>query len=185
MKLTDQQKQALIAGLILAAFLGFLSGYYYMMVVKPTLTRNDKVISELRAEVSTSKRELERINAILNNPQELRRLQEVVSRAERRLPKKNSTIEFLTVLQENLTKTGLATTRVSPSGVVKRQMYEEYPFAIKGSGRYHAIGQFLNLIECNPERFMRVNSFTIENNDRRPSQHPLSLVVSTFTFTPQ
>ena len=61
-------------------------------------------------------------------------------------------------------------------------LYTEIPYVILAHGRYHAVGQFLTLVEQNPQRFMRVKYLKIKNDLLRPSIHTIQMVVETFMF---
>jgi Tfp pilus assembly protein PilO len=74
---------------------------------------------------------------------------------------------------------------VKPVSPQNRVQYTEIPYTIEAHGRYHEIGQFLTLIEQNPQRFMRLRNFTAENNLERPSIHPVQMEISTFMFNQQ
>ncbi|MCB2153981.1 type 4a pilus biogenesis protein PilO [bacterium] len=181
MVFTEKNKQALLIGLIMAAFLGFLVGYYYWLS-KPVIAKTQKERGTLNAQIKKDQAEINRMRALIENTAEREQMAEVVRRAKERLPEDRRAIEFLTLLRDSLTKTGVVQTRVAPEAPKRRALYEEIPYSVKGSARYHEFGQFLNLIECNPDRFMRVNGFSLSNDPNRPSIHPMEVGISTFMF---
>ncbi|RMH29774.1 MAG: hypothetical protein D6691_02160, partial [Candidatus Hydrogenedentota bacterium] len=89
---------------------------------------------------------------------------------------------FFQALSKVLQVTRVDYTELEPLKEVSRSAYVEIPYRIKGTARYHDFGHFLNLIEDNPDRFMRVRTFTIENRDDRPSVHPVTIELATFMF---
>ncbi len=179
---TEKQKQALTVGLIFAVLLGVVVGYYYFMVASKAVASSKKKQATLTAEIDKNQKELDNINDFLADTAEQERLRVKVESAKRRLPNDPEAIEFLSILQDSLKKTGVSFTRVAPLSPINRYMYRELPYEIKGAARYHEFGQFLNLIECHPDRFMRVTRFTIQKNDKRPSIHPIEVGISTFMF---
>ena len=184
MVLTEKNKQALLVGLIMAVFLGFLVGYYYWLSM-PVIDKAKTEGKTLTAEIAKNQAEIKNIRAYIENTDEREQMMEVVRRAKERLPEDRRAIEFLGLLRDSLTKTGVVQTRVAPEAPKRRTLYEEIPYSVRGSARYHEFGQFLNLIECNPERFMRVNGFSLSNDLNRPSVHPMDVGISTFMFRSQ
>jgi len=182
MVLDEKQKQTLTVGLIVAGMLAFIVGYSYMMFISPGKEENEKKVKTLQADIERQEKRFGVMQRYLENADERERLLEEMEIALRRLPSDEQAIEFLSVLQDSLRKSGVTFTRVSPEEVVRRAQYSEIPYSVTGTARYHEFGQFLNLIECNPNRFMRVSNFTLSNNNRRPSVHPVEVGIKTFMF---
>ncbi len=180
--MNEKQKQALTVGLIFAVLLGFIIGYWYMMSVRETIERSIKKQEELAAEIKSNEARLKEIRDFMENKDELEEMLARVEKAKRRLPDDPEAIEFLAILTDSLNKTGVSVSEVSPRDPINRTMYVEIPYFIKGSARYHEFGQLLNLIECHPDRFMRVSTFKMFKNDQRPSIHPVEAQIATFMF---
>jgi Tfp pilus assembly protein PilO len=85
-------------------------------------------------------------------------------------------------LVSTLRVTGIIQETVKPENVRDRAQYTEIPYTVEAHGRYHELGQFLTLIEQNPQRFMRVKSFKLGTNLLRPSIHPIKMEITTFMF---
>lgn len=182
MELNEKQRQALTAGLILAAAALLLTGYFYFFNFKPARETAQKEWTRTEATIATLKKDIQMMEDFASNRAEMERLMAQVEQARRRLPSDPEAVQFLQVLRDSLRKTGVGFTRVAQGRLVNRSLYSEIPYSIKGSARYHELGQFINLIECNPERFMRVNRIVMTNDYRRPSIHPVEVGISTFMF---
>lgn len=179
---TEKQKQALIAGLIGAAFLLFLVIYMNMTFFTAQKNAGIRNLNTANKQIKDYTAEIAKMDKFLNDETERQKLDEVVSNAKRRLPTNPEAIEFIDIIREGARRTGISFSSITPISIRDRGSYREIPYQVKGTSRYHEFGQFLNLIECHPDRFMRVNSFTIENNTSRPSIHPVTVEISTFMF---
>lgn len=112
-------------------------------------------------------------------------LERHLATVEKRLPQSREAIEFFTELNEILHSTGVITERLATDRIVTEpgQGYDEIPYSIVGKGRFHEFGQFLNLVEQNPDRFMRVKTLKLTNEPGRPSLHPIEVTIATFKFS--
>lgn len=183
MQLTDQNKTALTIGLILAAIAAIVVLYFDFATVRPALTNNARTRTTAQNQIKEREARLAEINKFIADADARQRLIAQVEAAQRRLPSDQQAEEFLDILRLAMRDTGVAFSRISPpTSPIQRSNYEELNFTIQGSARYHEFGQFVNIIECHPDRFMRVSGFSIGQNARRPSIHPVNLNVSTFLF---
>jgi Tfp pilus assembly protein PilO len=180
--MTEKNKQILVIGLVFAGVLAFLVGYLYFINIAPAIKANAERRTKLEAQITKHDAEISRIERFLADEEERERMMVLVENAKRRLPSTPESLEFLSLLQGALRTTGVAQSRVAPERAISNEMYEELPYTVRGSARYHEFGQFVNLIECHPDRFMRIKTFTLTNNDKRPSIHPLEVGIATFMF---
>lgn len=183
MQLTDQNKTALTIGLILAAIAAIVVIYFDFATVRPQMTTNERTRDTAEAQIEEREERLKEINTFIADADARQRLITQVEAAQRRLPSDQQAEEFLDILRIAMRDTGVSFSSISPpSSPIQRSNYEELNFSISGSARFHEFGQFVNIIECHPDRFMRVSGFSIGQNARRPSIHPVDLNVSTFLF---
>ncbi|MDX1972965.1 MAG: type 4a pilus biogenesis protein PilO [Candidatus Sumerlaeia bacterium] len=180
--MNEKQKQALIGGVIGAVLLTALIIYLNMMFFSDSRTKHVADIKKFEQQIATSEKKLRDLEKVLEDEEERRRLDEIVTAARRRLPDNPEAIDFIDIIRESARRTGLSFSALKPVAIRNRDSYREIPYEVTGSARYHEFGQFLNLIECHPERFMRVNSFTMTNDPKRPSIHPVKVEISTFMF---
>ncbi len=180
--LTPGQKDVIKAGFVLAILLFAGALYYYFFFVKADIEKKEKQIAQLNGEIKKLDQQLRDIEAQLGNPEELKLKKEFLEKIAAKLPDSPDAPGFFEALRDILSATNIEYTELVPEKHNSYSIYTEIPYKIKCKARYHDFGHFLNLIEENPKRFMRVKTFTIENQDNRPSIHPVTIDVATFMF---
>lgn len=181
-KLTAQQKDAIKAGFILAIVLLLGVGIYWWQFSQPEVAAAKTTISGLDKEVGDLKKQVADMNMAATNLDKLKEKQKLLEEVAAKLPSTVAPQEFYRALEEILKVTRMSYSELSQLPLLERAVYTEIPYQIVGSGRYHDFGQFLNLVEENPNRLMRIKTFVIENDDARPSVHPLKVQLATFKF---
>ncbi|MCC6546556.1 type 4a pilus biogenesis protein PilO [Candidatus Sumerlaeota bacterium] len=180
--LTEQNKQALLLG-------GILGGAVLVIIIwiawseaipRTTKLRNDT--EKLQTETVSNRNKLETYTKYLNDDVKRAQLREAFDIVQSRLPTNQDPIEIYDLLRGYFEGTEVQFSFLEPKPEANRGPFREYPFTIKGTARYHEFGQLINLIECNPDRLMRVTDFKLINNPKRPSIHPMEVSISTFTF---
>jgi len=180
--LTPQQKDAVKAGAILAVVL-FVGAYaFYAYYIQPEVTRLEEQTGKLKAEITKLDARLKEMDAAAANIEALRAKQELLRQVAAKLPSTPAPDEFYRALEEILNITRVDYTQLEGVSVVERETYSEIPYKLTGKGRYHDFGQFMNMVEENPKRLMRIRTFTVENDDSRPSIHPVTIELATFMF---
>lgn len=182
MNLDEQAKKRLLVGLSIAAFIALAFGYWRYMILKMTYQKWDNTQKELKAQIDDLKERRLEINTAAQYREQIKKKRDIVQKTAERLPDTEDAVGFYQELINILRITGVQTNRVDPREKRGRTLYTEIPYGISANCRYHEFGQFLNLIEENQKRFMRVNSFNISNNQNRPSIHPVNVEISTFMF---
>ena len=182
MVLSANDKKALQIGIFLAVLLGGLCGYYYLFFVKKEMEANTKRAEKLDTDIKELRSEYSRMQGMLARKDEIEAQSRRILEVKRRLPDTEDAPGFLSALVNILKITSVVNERVAPEKVLRRNLYTEIPYTIECSSRFHDFGEFLTLVEQNPERFMRVKSFTITNDEKRPSFHPIVVGLATFKF---
>lgn len=181
-KLTAQQRDAIKAGFILAfVLLAGVFGYWYQFT-KPQVAASEKQVAALDKEIAGLKTQIHDMDEAAANIEKLKEKQKLLEEVAAKLPSTIEPQEFYRALEEILKVTRLSYSELSQQALLERAVYTEIPYQIVGRGRYHDFGQFLNLVEENPNRLMRIKTFVIENDDKRPSVHPLKIQLATFKF---
>lgn len=182
MQFSEQQKsKLLIIGFVGAVLLVVV--LYFHFIIGRGQERDYKMRSQrLTKEIAESKAELAEIKELMSQEAKLEQQRVLISKLVKRLPASPDAPGFLTALVSILRTTGIIQETVKPEKLQSRSQYTEIPYSIQAHGRYHELGQFLTLVEQNPQRFMRVKSFTVENNLERPSVHPVKMEIATFMF---
>lgn len=180
--MTPKQKDILKALAILVVAAAGVVAFLDFGQWRPRIKVSDQKTAAIQNEIKNMQARIKEIDQALANVDELRRKQELLMQISRKLPDSPDAPGFYNALVEILQSTRINYTALEPKPPAERTAYMEIPYSITCSGRYHDFGQFLNLIEENPNRFMRVKSFTIDNSDKRPSIHPITVDIATFMF---
>jgi len=181
-KLTAQQKDAIKAGFILAAVLIVGVVIYWWQFTQPEIASAKNRVTALDKEIGDLKKQIREMNDAEANLAKLKEKQKLLEEVAAKLPSTVAPQEFYRALEEILKVTHLSYSELSQQPLLERQVYTEIPYQIVGRGRYHDFGQFLNLVEENPNRLMRIKTFVIENDDAHPSLHPIKVQLATFKF---
>jgi Tfp pilus assembly protein PilO len=181
-KLTAQQKDAIKAGFILAFVLLGGVGAYWWKFTTPDIAAAEKTVATLDTEIKDLNGQLREMNEAASNLEQLKEKQQLLAEVAAKLPSTVAPQEFYRALEEILKITRMSYSELAQLPLLERAVYTEIPYQIVGNGRYHDFGQFLNLVEENPNRLMRIKTFVIENDDARPSVHPLKVQLATFKF---
>jgi Tfp pilus assembly protein PilO len=180
--LTPQQKDLVKGGIVLAVLIFAGALYYDYFFVQPDIQRKQKRQEQLRGEIKALEQEIRDLQAQLASPEELKAKEEFLKKIAAKLPDSADAPGFFDALRQILQVTNVEYTELEPLKEISRSVYVEIPYRIKCKARYHDLGHFINLIEENPKRFMRIKTFTIENQDDRPSIHPVEIELATFMF---
>ena len=182
MTLNEQNK----TGLLVTVFIGLVGliviGYFHFMIVRGRISQYDKSVQTFRAEQADLNKQLAQINGLVNQKAELQQQADAIRKVTRRLPSTPDAPGFLNALLTTLGTTGIIQEEVKPMPTTDRTLYTEIPYSVVAHGHYHSFGEFLTLIEQNPDRFMRVRNIHIENDTDRPSMHPVKMEITTFMF---
>jgi len=182
MAMTEKNKQTMLVAGILGGAVLIAVLYFAWLRILPGISDARKKTEELEAKHKKNVEEMKKFKAQLDDTANQARVQETFARISSRLPPQQDPIDVFEVLRGYFEGTDVMFTSLEPGTQARRGKIMEYPFTIRGSARYHDFGQLINLIECNPERLMHVTSFTLKNSDKRPSHHPMTVTISTFTF---
>jgi len=182
MMLDEQAKKTMSVGIFLAIVVIVGVGWWHFYILKPHYLRNETLKKTLNEEIKILKGGLKDIDEAEKNRPIITEMRKVVEEASMRLPSSPDAPGFFQELIRILRITGVQARRVDPLERHGSVLYTEIPYKIECNCRYHELGQFLNLIEENQNRFMRVKSFSIGNNENRPSIHPVTVNIATFMF---
>ncbi|MCL5270631.1 MAG: type 4a pilus biogenesis protein PilO, partial [bacterium] len=182
MAIGEQQKTSLILTLFIGGVCLALIGYFHFMIGRGMIKDAETRKSTEKAKLDDLKKQLAEINALMNQADAMKEQAEVIEKTTRRLPASPDAPGFMKELVNVLGTTGIIQEEVKPELPISRPLYTEIPYSVKSHGHYHAFGQFMTLIEQNPDRFMRVRNFAISNNMERPSIHDIDMEITTFMF---
>lgn len=182
MQFTDRQKSKfLIIGFTGAVLLVVV--LYFHFIIGRGQERDYMMRSKrMETEIASAKKNLDEIKALMSEKDKLEEQRALIGKVIKRLPSSPDAPGFLMALVGILRTTGIIQEIVKPDSVRDRTQYTEIPYTVEAHGRYHELGEFLTLLEQNPQRFMRVRSFSVDNNMERPSVHPIKMEIATFMF---
>lgn len=182
MTFDEQAKKTLLVGVVIAGLIIAGFAYYNFVILGPYYQRNENRLVDLDKEIKVLREQLKEINEARGYADQIAEMRKVVEEYAKRLPNTPDAPGFYQELIRILRITGVRTSRIEPKSHRQETLYTEIPYNIEGRCRYHELGQFINLIEENENRFMRINYLHITNNQDRPSIHPVSVGISTFMF---
>ena len=182
MNLSPKNKQTLIVAGVLGGAIFLIVLYFGFMMILPQAKEMAAETEKVKTAREKNEQDLKKFKELIGNTALRTEVTETFSRVSSRLPREQDPIEVFGLLRGYFEGTDVQFTYLEPGKQTSRGRYFEYPFVIRGRARYHEFGQLVNLIECNPNRLMYVNSFRLTNDARRPSIHPMEVGVSTFTF---
>jgi len=180
---TPKQRDILTAVRILVAMAVFGGLYLHFFFWSSSVKNCKAAIQTAETDNRIITVSLREIQEKLDNQDEIKRKAQYVTQVASMLPSSTDAPGFLNDLAEALQTTTIDYTRLKPNEPDKQIGYTELPYNIVCDGRFHDFGQFLNLIEASPKRFMRIKSFEIGMNNERPSLHPVQLSIATFFLT--
>lgn len=180
MPMQEQDKKTLQIGLFLAAVVLVGGVYCHFMIFSNTKTRTMNDIETVNSQIREQSAMREDLIALGNRREEIEALAEKIQLASLRLPDTRNAQEFYSDLVRVLHTTGVDYHSVRPLPDSPHQLFTELPYTLTANAAFHEFGQFLNLLEENPNRFMRVSHIDISNDRDRPTVHPVNLEVKTF-----
>lgn len=180
MAMNEQDKKTLQIGLFLAALILVGAIYCKFFLFSTGLQRMNNEIAGLEAEIDTQKALRNDLLALGERRDEIEALAQKILEASRRLPASRNAEGFYTALIRTLSTTGVRYRNVRPQPDRRHQLFTEIPYLVEANSAFHELGQFLNLIEENANRYMRVSHIDIVNDRESPTIHPVNLEITTF-----
>ena len=182
MAFTERDKKNLQVGLFLAVVVAAVVLYVHFVFLSRANTQDKNKIEQIQNEMPELSDRLNDMKLMVSKDGEIREQQTLIQDIKKRLPSDPQETEFYTLLINMLKTSGVKNKRVRPDEIHPTALYTEIPYIVEGFARYHNLGEFMNLVEINSKRFMRISGFLIENADEHPSRHPVKIKISTFTF---
>lgn len=182
MQFEDKHKQALLAGGILGIVVLALLIYFGMLYVEPQTKKFIKDAGVLKTQRIAEEKDLAQYSLYLKDEVTRKAVEDAYRKISSRLPNDQDPFAIFELLRRYFEGSDVQFTFLEPGREANRGRFREFPFLVRGSARYHEFGQLVNLVECNPDRLMHVASLKLENNNKRPSIHPMTIEIVTFTF---
>lgn len=185
MTITAEQKKTLFMIVVLGVLgLGGCLWYWFMFGATG--------LTDAQTELTSATTEKKAIDAKLQEfadfrkktdaPEGYEALKANLAVLESRLPKTEEAFGFFETLNDILRRTSISNERLEKEKTNPEIRYTEIPYSVRAVGRYHEFGQFLDLVENNDKRFMRVKTLKLTGNSKRPTQHPIEVEIATYSF---
>jgi Tfp pilus assembly protein PilO len=180
--LTVDEKDKIKALSILLVAMTIGIAYYDMSFVAQTVKVNKAAVKRHDDAYRLEKESLDKMKSMVSDKDRLLSRKALLEKVVAKLPSNTDPSGFFQALEGILRITRMESEQLDRTPERASDEYTEIPYRIISRARYHDFGQFLNLIEENPTRLMRVKTFIVENDDSRPSIHPVNVQVATFMF---
>lgn len=180
MNINPEQKKALIAEIVIGVVGCGLIFYFWAMLGKAEVENMRETLETVKADIAVQEKKLQDIadfERMAN--EEWDEIEARLAQLSERLPSTVNAPEFYKALRLSLEETGINTRVLETKEINSYTEYAEIPYSVAARGRYHEFGQFVNLIEEN-QRFMRVKTFELVNDENRPSLHPIEIGIATY-----
>ncbi|MCX7013977.1 MAG: type 4a pilus biogenesis protein PilO [Candidatus Sumerlaeota bacterium] len=180
--MSEHDKKILQFGLFIGILLMVIVGYWWFVMVRSEIKNQLTIQKDLTAKLQAVSSQLAEIDAAEKNRAETLEKAQIIEQASSRLPSSPDAQGFLSNLVEILRKSGVVNHLVTKGQPTERAAYTEIPWSVRGVGQYFEFGAFLNMVELNPRRFMRVKSLKVTNDPNLPGYHPIEVEIGTFMF---
>ncbi|MBI4676331.1 MAG: type 4a pilus biogenesis protein PilO [Elusimicrobia bacterium] len=162
-KLTKQQQQFLVVGVLAAGALGFVYIKYFWLPTSARIDAARTTIEKLSKDIQTAKNTAARKPKLL---EELSMLNQAALEAEKRLPRTKSVPDILVTLQTLAKKYDVSLSNFTPQGTRAQTYYIELVYPVSIRGTCHNVGKFLASIAIE-ERLYNVSNVNLANADEK------------------
>ena len=172
-KLTNKQKQYLVAGVIMTGAFGFVYFKFFWLPISQKIKETQDKIEATTAKIQKAHAKAAQLSRV---EADLAMLNEQASEAERRLPKTRSVPEILLTATALAQKHNVAINIFTLGGQAGKTYFYElfYPLSLRGS--FHNIGRFLAAISLEQRIFNVTNVRYGTPNEKGELQVTLTLV---------
>jgi Tfp pilus assembly protein PilO len=182
--MNEQQRQALVATVILGLLAAGGSIYFYHGFMKEKIEAEEKKIRTLSDDIKKIESELRRYEEFLEQREQVEQIVKTIADATTRLPTDKDDRRYLEKMRDFIAKTGVKMNSLERLEPATYADWVEFPQLLSGDTRYLDFVQFLALAEQNVDYFMRVKDLDIKNDPKtnNPTIHPFTLTLSSFVF---
>ncbi len=153
-KLTKQQQQMLIAGVLGLGAFGYIYIAFFWLPISNKIKDTSDQIDKIEAKIEKAQREAARKDKL---EAELVTLNEQAVEAERRLPKEKSTPDILVTISQLADRYHVDLMSFTPAKTTTKQFFSELNYPITVKGTFHNVGKFLAAVSLE-ERIFNVQN---------------------------
>lgn len=154
--------------------------YVDYFVMRGQIKGIEKKAKKADTEIADLKTELQELKDLESQRDRIMALKAQVEEKAKRLPQEAEIPELINILRRMLKMTNVRIEAASQQKPLPRRAYYEIPYNLKCHSGYHNFGQFLNLVEVNPDRLLRVKEFEIEIDEENPQVHDVDVTVAAY-----
>jgi Tfp pilus assembly protein PilO len=174
--MSTQEKQAIIIGVLIG--LAVLVACYYLLYL-PMLTQ----MNNANAENEKLDKQRAGLQAYLDDRDARGAEADRIRKFEYLLPEEREVPQLFDYLRDIANDTGIEYIAIRSQEPQNRDLLKVFPFEIELKSGYHQLGEFLEKIEVNQKRFLRVDDIQLTSSEDNPTLHDASVVVTTFAYT--
>lgn len=183
MAFNEQDTKNLQMGLFLAAIIVAGALIFKFQINKLPKQQIENQIVQLDDQIRDQQYLKNDLLNLADREAEVRAMAAEIEEASRRLPTTPEAREFYGSLVNIIRDTQLSWNELIPVRTREHQMYVEYPYTLDAESSYHDFGGLLNLIETDPDRFMRISRIDFHSEQENPTIHPMNIEITTFMLT--
>jgi len=183
MAFNEQDKKTLQMGLFLAAILVGGALVFKFQINKLAKQQVEAQITQIDNQIREQRVLKNDLLNLADREQEILAMAAQIQEASRRLPSTPEAREFYESLVNIIRETQLSWNELIPVRTREHQMYVEYPYTLDAESSYHDFGGLLNLVETDPDRFMRISRIDFHSQRENPTIHPMNIEITTFMLT--
>jgi Tfp pilus assembly protein PilO len=174
--MSTQEKQAIVVGVLIG--LAVLVVCYYLFYIP--MQRQMGEAQRKNAELDKQRRDLQ---AYLDDRETRDAEAARIRKFEHMLPEEREVPQLFDYLRDIANDTGIEFIAIRSQESQNKNLLKVFPFEIDLKSSYHQLGEFLEKIEVNQKRFLRVDDIQLISSEENPTLHDASVVVTTFVYT--
>ncbi|MCX7046556.1 MAG: type 4a pilus biogenesis protein PilO [Candidatus Sumerlaeota bacterium] len=179
--------------MIAAGFITLLVGgglwYFQFMMGSQAIKQWEEDTKKAKEESKEFQAKIDEYILLKSREKEIMSRKAEVEKLAKRLPEVPEESQFYIILADIMDKANVFPIKVEKLKPNAREFYTEIPFRVECFVKYHNMGEFFNLIEEHPTRFMRIKQFNITDESPilqdRPSVQYASVEIATYSYNPR
>lgn len=156
------------------------AGVGKLMFLDEHIAGMNKKIKATETSIKEREAEMKTLTDLENRREEIEAIRAKVEKQAERLPSADEIPNLILIIKRMLMLTSVRVNSASQEKSETRQFYREIPYKLTCRSGYHNFGQFLNLIEVNPDRLMRIKKLEIELNEKNPTLHNVDMTIAAY-----
>lgn len=157
LKLTKEQQQLIVAGVLMTGALGFVYVKYFWIPTKQKIAEATTKLEGVNKKIKQAEDTARRLPQL---QRQLAELEVLAQEAEEKLPKKKEVPKLIETLSDLAKEHRVDIQSISPAGSGKRENYQENFYSLVIQGSYHSVARFLTALGME-ERILHSRNLTL------------------------